>query len=239
MTGPTRRTDYTDPAYWTKRDRAKGKKARKALFITGYVLLGFTGAVIIWLNLQPYISGLLFLGESIGEQPLAAFLRGLPLIGPILAGLGSGLLILAGVALWATIQLFEILGMLLFNTPDTLELMIAGLQNSEQMAIDEDDLPAVKRLKRKFNDLPTKWMRDVVLLGLAAYIIDFAFCFFRYPPIEGGLQMFFQAGLASDIDWGNAVLMATTMFAVEGLIAIGLFLGKLQRWFFITEAKLR
>lgn len=239
MTGPIPKSSqkYADPAYWTKRDRAKGKKVRRALFISGYVLLGFTGAIVIYLNLQPYIGGMLFLGQSIGEQPLADFLTSIPILGGALGGVGYAVGVVAGILLWATIQLFEILGMLLFGTPDTLELLIAGLQGAEQMEIDDDDLPVVKRLKRQFNDLPHKWMRDVSLLGLAAYIVDFWLCFTFYPPVEGGLEMFFKAGLASDIDWGNAVLMAVTMFAVEGIVGVGLFLGKMQRWFTVTEVK--
>lgn len=201
--------------------------ARNLLTGLQLCLLAVLG-LVIWLNIQPYIGMMNELLGNQGRHPLVIFIMSLPGIGWLLGFIKSIFLSVLGILLWGLFQIIELMPSII-NSNNGLKNMLFGLSQHRRIQVNQGDPLLVKQMKVKYNCKPQTWMRKAVLAASVAYLVDFAFCLFYYPPINGGMQnlsTFLLAPSADQIDFRNLTLALVTLFSVE--LAVWIFMWMLE-----------
>lgn len=171
-------------------------------------------------NMKPYLDIVGYLGDFFLSLPLMPFLLQLPLIGWLITTAGGVLQTIFGAILWAILQIFELLPTVMKNNPGFLLAVIAAYRAFRQLRVEAGDNRVIKRLKAKYNSLPTQWLEEAEHYRAIAYAVDALLCFAFYPPIKGGWEnmgLFLMAPSFSDLDRNHIILALSSMFLVEAM----------------------
>ena len=196
--------------------------------------LGWAVAAVIvffaYLNIAPYEAAIRILLTPDQPSGLSIFVLNLPVIGAMARGGQNLLFWLVGAVLWAVLQTFELLPLLLFASRRALRGVLQQGQNSETFVIGENDDPALASIKKAYNRLPYQIVRQFRNAALGAYTVDLLICLRVYPPVENAAQAFMilSTGAWQLVDWGNVGLLLITLFAVEILVSLALMVKNLR-----------
>ncbi|MBD2492609.1 hypothetical protein [Aulosira sp. FACHB-615] len=214
-----------------KRDRPH-KHKQDPWLSTLYWALVVAGLWFAYLNIQPYekIVGLLS-----GKTLNSAFLQIIsiiPIINGIAAIIGKGVTWILGTILWACIQIIEVLPLVLYNNESFVRAAIASADSRSRYQIKDEDDPTLKMLKRVYNSLPTSVISNLEQLKIFTYTIDFLICITVYSPVQSGkfADFFFvlATGQWGKLDWLNLLLAGVTLFAIEVIVSLIIWVGKLS-----------
>ncbi|MBD2107418.1 hypothetical protein [Nodosilinea sp. FACHB-13] len=218
-------TTYYGKKRSTRSPNSGAKTARQLL----YWLAICVACVVAAANMLPYCKAVsLALINIFDLQGLVGFFgnRALALIS-----------IPVGVVLWAFIQSAETYPILLKHDRKLMRLIALEADSAEQLQVNEDDDPALVRLKEWYNRFPLLSIRTANRASLCAYIVDTFLCLTVFPPVDGGFgQLVFviftgQWGL---INWGSVGLIVTMLFCFELMVRFILFLG--VQWHYMKRA---
>lgn len=193
------------------------------------ILLSMVAIAVV--NVKPYVDAAQQLGVTIVDATFIKFISFIPIVNAIASSLGIGVVWVIGTALWGMFQLVEVMPVILYNHPNFLYEVIQEAEQSSKYAIKQDDDPTIVNLKKVYNKLPVAFLENLSKIRLAAYVVDFCICFWRYSPVASGkITDFFYyvfTGQFSKINTNNLMLALITLFGVEIGLNLLLWVGKL------------
>ncbi|MBD2111730.1 MULTISPECIES: hypothetical protein [Cyanophyceae] len=223
-------TYSTKNTYQTKkrstRSQNSGAKTARSLL---YWLAICVAVVVAAANMLPYCRAVsLALINIFDLQGLVGFFgnRALALIS-----------IPVGIVLWAFIQTAETYPILLKHDRKLMRLIALEADSADQLQVNEDDDPALVRLKEWYNHFPMLSIRTANRASLSAYIVDTFICLAVFPPVDGGfgkLVFVVFTGQWGLINWGSVGLIVTMLFCFELMVRFILFLG--LQWHYLKRA---
>jgi hypothetical protein len=202
-----------------------------------WLVLLYWGLVLsaIWfayLNIQPYEKAVAFLSGKTLNSAFLYIVSAIPVINGIAAILAKGITWILGAILWGVIQIIEVLPLVLYNHDQFMENMISSADSRTKYVEKETDDPTLKMLKRTYNHLPTSVVSNLEILKIFTYTIDFLICITVYSPVQSGKfsDFFFvlATGQWGKLDYGNLALVLVTLFAIEVIISLIIWVGKLN-----------
>ncbi|MBD2480315.1 MULTISPECIES: hypothetical protein [Nostocaceae] len=156
----------------------------------------------------------------------------IPVINGIASIIGKGITWILGTILWGVIQIIEVLPLILYNNERFVQTVISSADGRSKYQLREDDDPSLKMLKRTYNALPTSVISNLETLKVFTYTIDFLICITVYSPVASGKfsDFFFvlSTGQWSKLDYVNLALAFITLFAIEVIVALIIWVGKLS-----------
>lgn len=173
-----------------QQEQSSGSKQRdffKPLSKAVFFCFGIVAIWVCFLNIQPYVRVTEILLGIAGQLAIVRLLLGIPLLGSVIAWIGSIVIPVIGFAIWAIIQYFELL-------PDLLKQHIGKIS------------PAA--LKRAGTYRGWTYAIDLLLCII---------CFPPIRGGMNGFFMFLSSPSFQDLDWWNILYIVVTMFAVEAL----------------------
>lgn len=142
-----------------------------------------------------------------------------------------GITWLLGLILWGIVQIIELLPIILYNHEGFMATVIGQADRRTRYTEKETDDPTLKQMKRIYNAMPTSMIRNLERLRIGVYVLDFLICFTVYSPVASGkITDFFwiiSTGQWGQINVGNLLLAAITLFAVELIVSLIIWVGKL------------
>jgi hypothetical protein len=214
-------------------NKGKGSKSKNAVkwLKVLYWCLVISGIWFAFLNVAPYAKAVGMLSSKNVNSAFITFVGFIPIIGRLLLALGTGVQWLLGLALWGVIQIIEVLPVILYNHQDFLSTMIKNADSHSKHSIKEDDDPALKMLKKTYNALPVSIVSNLETLKLITYTVDFCICTTVYAPVRSGKLSDFLwvlgTGQWNKLQWDNLLLAFITLFAIEVIVQLILWVGKL------------
>lgn len=199
-----------------------------------YWLSVCAGLWFSYLNVFPYSEATKFVLNSVSDNVLYRVLLSLPMVGAALNFVSLTAHWLIGTILWGTIQLCELLPIILRRDRAFLRMVIADSEAHQQFSIRPNDDPFTKRLKGLYNRLPVSVISNSRYWALGAYTVDFLICVSVYPPTQGGfgdLMFVLMTGQWLLLDWKNLVMIGVSLFAVEAIVMFLLWLGAIG-WYY-------
>lgn len=194
-----------------------------------FILLSMV--VIAVVNVKPYVDAAQQLGVTIVDAGLVRLISFIPIVNAIAQTLGVGVAWVIGTILWGMFQLIEVMPVILYNHPSFLHEVIREAETTTKYAIKDNDDPTVANLKKVYNKLPVAFLENLSKIRLAAYVVDFCICFWRYSPVASGkITDFFyyvMTGQFNKINTNNLMLALITLFGVEIGLNLLLWVGKL------------
>ena len=211
--------------------RIQPKTALKVL----YWSLVVAGAGFAYMNISPYQKASVFILNGLLKW-VVSNISGNP--GVLLVFLLSWGL---GIALWLIIQIIEVLPLILFNHAGFLSFFIGASQGHQRYQVSENDDPTLKLLKRTYNALPTSVISNLETLKVFTYVVDFCICLTVYSPVKSGkvtdFIFYLSTGQWTRIQWDNVLLALATLFAIEIIISLIIWVGKLAFAFKKVQAQ--
>ncbi len=214
-----------------KRQGAKNNKPNSWLRLLYWGLV-CTGIWFAYLNIQPYeqVVGLLS-GKAINGA-FVYLISVIPIINGIAAIIGKGVTWILGTILWGVIQIIEVLPLILYNNERFVQTVISSADSRSKYQVQDNDDPTLKMLKKTYNALPTSVISNLEILKVFTYTIDFLICITVYSPVASGKfsDFFFilATGQWGKLDYGNLALAFITLFAIEVIISLIIWVGKLS-----------
>lgn len=166
------------------------------------------------MNIVPYV----WLVKNFGGETNKLWVEYLPVVGAMHSGWVSFVHFVAGILLWALVQILQ-----------TLWILVGLDRRAHQNALREARAARVdttqnatefeKQMAQKAQRIPFFFLRWSALLALAAYTFDGILGLAIFPPADN-LQKFLFAlgsGLTGQIDGGNVVKLLVMMFSFEVL----------------------
>ncbi|MBD2054796.1 hypothetical protein H6F88_01945 [Oculatella sp. FACHB-28] len=199
-----------------------------------YWLAASVGVVFAAFNVLPYERAVRYLfGTAIADSGILEVVSRLPVLNAI-AGMS---LITAfwiiGIVFWGLLQMMELFEKFLKRNRAFVGATIDDAETHSKYAIRETDDPLLAGLKRLYNRLPLRTLRDARRAKLVAYSVDLLICIWVYPPTDGGfgrLMIVLLTGQWSLIDWGNVIALLATLFIVEIVVDILFWISDLIRF---------
>ncbi|MBD2254637.1 hypothetical protein [Nostoc parmelioides] len=219
FTMPKRRSDHKNskPNTWLR------------LLYWGLVCAGIWFA---YLNIQPYERVVGLLSSKSLNSAFVYLISIIPIVNGIAAIIGKGVTWILGTVLWGVIQIIEVLPLVLYNNERFVETVISSADSRSRYQLKDDDDPTLKMLKKVYNGLPTSVISNLEMLKVFTYTIDFLICITVYSPVESGefSDFFFilATGQWRKLDYGNLALALLTLFAIEVIISLIIWVGKLS-----------
>lgn len=214
---------------WSK---TKAKVKSNTWLVLLYWGLVLSGIWFAYLNIQPYEKAVTFLSGKTLNSAFLYIVSAIPVINGIAAILAKGITWILGAILWSVIQIIEVLPLVLYNHEKFMENMISSADSRAKYALKETDDPTLKMLKRTYNHLPTSVVSNLEILKIFTYTVDFLICITVYSPVESGKfsDFFFvlATGQWGKLDYGNLALALVTLFAIEVIISLIIWVGKLN-----------
>jgi hypothetical protein len=211
--------------------RSRGK--RTAGLTTAKLLYWLCWAAFFWfayLNVNPYAQAASFILASISDNTLVQWFLSWPLIGPLLASLALAAHWIIGLIVWGVIQTIEVLPIILHHDRRFMRTVIAENGKAQRFAIAEDDSPTIRSLKKWYNLFPLAGRLQNPQVA-QSHLCD------RRPDLLPGLSsgsgwrqnllFLLMTGQWYALDWGNIALSLVTLFAIEVLIHLLLFVGQI------------
>lgn len=184
-----------------------------------------------YLNITPYSTAVGYLSGKTINQAFLRLISIIPIINGIAASLGTGVQWILGSILWGVIQIIEVLPLILYNHKQFLVTMISDADRHSKYQVKHDDDPALKMLKKTYNALPVSIVSNLETLRIFTYTLDFLICITVYSPVKSGkFQDFFwvvATGQWGKIIWDNLALAIVTLFAIEIIISLIIWVGKM------------
>lgn len=207
---------------------AKGKQKGKVWLRTGLYLAIAVLILACYLNITPYDKFIQWVGSKALTGSAISFVMMLPIIGWLLGAIGNALTFSLAAFLWATIQLFEVLPMVIFRDPTTLRNLLERSQRHSQHSYSANDSQGERAIKQALNIKPANRVIQLRFWRKFFYTVDFFINTTTYPPVEGGnfgkmLQYLFTMQFGK-FDWGNIVMIVISLFVVEFFLLIVLTL---------------
>lgn len=184
--------------------------------VVWFVLVGLVVALVklASMNIAPYI----WFIKNFGQETNEMWVNYLPVIGSIHKGWMSFIHGLAGILLWALVQILQ-----------TLWIIVGLDKKAHRNALNEaraaraDGYNATnyeRRMSRKAQSIPFFFLKWSALLALGAYAFDGVLGVSVFPPSDS-LQTFLFAlgsGMTSQIDGKNVLSLLIMMFSFELLL---------------------
>lgn len=194
------------------------------LWILLVMLLLALGVAISW-NVQPFIEMTARMANSVGGKGAEEILSKIPFIGPMLLGIGGGILVVTGLVWFAIFQLLELAPMLMTASSKRVLRMINAIAHHAGVQIRPGDNADVVWLKQKYNNRPVASLQFFRSARIVVLTMEAAICWITNPPTPGtpiDFLFFLVTGQFSKINWGNVFLMLSLLFLVEALVRIAL-----------------
>ncbi|MCC5633448.1 hypothetical protein LC613_38960 [Nostoc sphaeroides CHAB 2801] len=199
------------------------------LLYWGLVVAGIWFA---YLNIQPYERAVSFLGGKATSSAFISLVAAIPLINGIAAIFSKSLSWILGAILWSVIQIIEVLPLILYNNEKFIEKIVSEADGRSCYQEKETDDPTLKMLKRTYNHLPISVVSNLEVLKIFTYTVDFLICLTVYSPVESGkisdLIFILATGQWGKLDYGNLALALVTLFAIEVIVSLIIWVGKLS-----------
>lgn len=199
------------------------------LLYWGLVLSGIWFA---YLNIQPYEKMVSLLSGKALNGAFGYLISVIPIINGIAAIVGKGVTWILGMVLWGTIQIIEVLPLVLYNHEKFVQTVISSADSHSKYQLKDGDDPTLKMLKKTYNALPTSVISNLEMLKVFTYTIDFLICITVYSPVASGKfsDFFFiiATGQWGKLDYGNLALAIVTLFAIEIIVSLIIWVGKLS-----------
>ncbi|MUH00342.1 hypothetical protein F7734_51960 [Scytonema sp. UIC 10036] len=209
----------------------KKKTPQKWLRILYWGLVG-CGIYFAYLNITPYARAVEFLGGRTVSQAFLYLISVIPIVNGIAAIVGQGITWLLGAMLWGVIQIIEVLPLILYNHEGFMSQVISNADSRAKYQIKDTDDPTLAMLKRTYNALPISVVSNLEKLKIATYTVDFLICITVYSPVASGkFSDFFwilATGQWGKLDYGNLALALITLFAIEIIVSLIIWVGKLS-----------
>jgi hypothetical protein len=202
-----------------------------SLRILYWGLIG-SGLYFAYLNIQPYERAVAFLSGQTVNRAFLYLISMIPIINGVASVTGKGITWILGTILWGVIQIIELLPIILYNHEDFLKEIITNADSRNHYQMKGADSHTLKMLKRLYNSLPVSVISSLERLKIITYTIDFLICVSVYTPVDSGrLSDFFWfivAGQWNRINYTNLLLAIITLFAIEIILGLILWVGKLS-----------
>ncbi|WP_189525226.1 hypothetical protein [Nostoc sp. 'Peltigera membranacea cyanobiont' 232] len=199
------------------------------LLYWGLVVAGIWFA---YLNIQPYERAVSFLGAKATSSAFISLVASIPLLNGIAAIFSKSLSWILGAILWSVIQIIEILPLILYNNEKFIEKIVTEADGRSRYHEKDTDDPTLKMLKRTYNHLPISVVSNLEVLKIFTYTVDFLICLTVYSPVESGkisdLIFILATGQWGKLDYGNLALALITLFAIEVIVSLIIWVGKLS-----------
>ncbi|MBE8990138.1 hypothetical protein [Nostoc sp. LEGE 12450] len=199
------------------------------LLYWGLVVAGIWFA---YLNIQPYERAVSFLGAKATSSAFISLVASIPLVNGIAAIFSKSLSWILGAILWSVIQIIEILPLILYNNEKFIEKIVTEADERSRYQEKDTDDPTLKMLKRTYNHLPISVVSNLEVLKIFTYTVDFLICLTVYSPVESGkisdLIFILATGQWGKLDYGNLALALVTLFAIEVIVSLIIWVGKLS-----------
>lgn len=212
-----------------KRENRQKTNPWLRLLYWGLVIAGIWFA---YLNIQPYERAVSFLGGKSTSSAFISLIAAIPLINGIAAIFSKSLSWILGAILWSVIQIIEVLPLILYNNENFIEKIVTEADGRSRYQEKDTDDPTLKMLKRTYNHLPISVVSNLEVLKIFTYTVDFLICLTVYSPVESGkisdLIFILATGQWGKLDYGNLALALITLFAIEVIVALIIWVGKLS-----------
>jgi hypothetical protein len=199
---------------------------------TLYWGLVLSGIYFAYLNIQPYEQAVRFLGGKVVNQSFIYLVSVIPIINAIANFIGKGVTWILGTLLWGVIQIIEVLPLILYNHEGFIQRVISDADSRSKYPTKDDDDPTLAMLKRTYNALPISLVANLERLKIITYVVDFLICITLYSPVASGrftdFFWFLASGQFGKLDYGNVALAFVTLFAIEIIISLIIWVGKLS-----------
>lgn len=195
-----------------------------------YWVAVLVGIAFAYFNILPYTKAAQFLLNQTVDAGFARLIAVLPIINGIAVIIGASIHWILGFLSWMLIQTIELFPIILKHDQKFMEKVIQDIDSSNKFEIREDDDPALQAMKRWYNRFPHLTFSTAINLALFAYTVDFCIAFFTYPPVNGDLMDFtfvLATGQMDQIDWQNVVSLVVTLFVIEFIVILLLWLGRI------------
>ncbi|MBD2565908.1 MULTISPECIES: hypothetical protein [Nostoc] len=199
------------------------------LLYWGLVVAGIWFA---YLNIQPYERAVSFLGAKATSSAFISLVASIPLLNGIAAIFSKSLSWILGAILWSVIQIIEILPLILYNNEKFIEKIVTEADGRSRYQEKDTDDPTLIMLKRTYNHLPISVVSNLEVLKIFTYTVDFMICLTVYSPVASGkisdLIFILATGQWGKLDYGNLALALVTLFAIEVIVSLIIWVGKLS-----------
>lgn len=212
--------------------RTSGKKSPHLWLRVLY--WGLVGAAIYfaYLNIAPYVRAVEFLGGKTVSQAFIYLISVIPIVNGIASIIGRGITWILGAMLWGVIQIIEVLPLILYSHEGFMQQVISATDSRSKYQVKDDDDPTLAMLKRTYNALPISIVSNLETLKIATYTVDFLICITVYSPVASGNFFDFfwilATGQWGKLDYANLALAIITLLAVEVIISLIVWVGKLS-----------
>ncbi|MBG1258639.1 hypothetical protein F8S20_05515 [Nostoc sp. BAE] len=212
-----------------KRENGQKTNSWLRLLYWGLVIAGIWFA---YLNIQPYERAVSFLGGKATSSAFISLVAAIPLINGIAAIFSKSLSWILGAILWAVIQIIEVLPLILYNNEKFIQKIVGEADGRSRYQEKDTDDPTLKMLKRTYNHLPISVVSNLEVLKIFTYTVDFLICLTVYSPVSSGkisdLIFILATGQWGKLDYGNLALALITLFAIEVIVSLIIWVGKLS-----------
>ncbi len=217
----------------------KSKKIPQQWLRILYWGLVLTGIYFAYLNIQPYEMAVRFLSGKAINQAFLYLVSVIPIVNGIANFLGQGITWILGTLLWGVIQIIEVLPLILYNHEGFMQQVISNVDSRSKYEIRQTDDPTLAMLKRAYNALPISVVSNLERIKIVTYTVDFLICITVYSPVPSGkfsdFFWYLATGQWNKFDYGNLSLALLTLFAIEVIVSLIIWVGKLS--YAIKETK--
>jgi hypothetical protein len=221
----------TRPGATKSGSAVKKNKPEKWLRILYWGLVA-SAVYFAYLNIQPYETAVRFLSGKVINEAFLYLISVIPIINGIANFLGKGVSWILGAILWGVIQIIEVLPLILYSHEGFMQQIISDVDSRSKYQVKEDDDPTLAMLKKAYNALPISVISNLERLKIVTYTIDFLICITVYSPVPSGrfsdFFWFLMSGQFKKFDYGNVALVFVTLFAIEVILSLIIWVGKLS-----------
>lgn len=214
-----------------KGDRHRNSKPNSTLRLLYWGLV-CAGIWFAYLNIQPYEKVVGLLSGRTLNSAFIHIISIIPIVNGIAAIIGKGVTWILGTILWGVIQIIEVLPLVLYNNEKFVQAVISSADSRSRYQVKDGDDPTLKMLKKLYNGLPTSVISNLEILKVFTYTVDFLICITVYSPVASGKfsDFFFvlATGQWGKLDWLNLLLAGVTLFAIEVIVSLIIWVGKLS-----------
>ena len=225
------KTAGTKPGGGRTTTTAKRNKPEKWLRILYWGLVA-SAIYFAYLNIQPYETAVRFLSGKVVNQAFLYLISVIPIINGIANFLGKGVSWILGAILWGVIQIIEVLPIILYSHEGFMQQIISDVDSRSKYQVKEGDDPTLAMLKKTYNALPISVISNLERLKIITYTVDFLICITVYSPVSSGrfsdFFWFLASGQFKRFDYGNVALVFVTLFAIEIILSLIIWVGKLS-----------
>jgi hypothetical protein len=209
---------------------------RKKYVWTNVAMYGLylVGGYFCVLNISPYVVAVGALSTPIRGLLLSDLGRSLDWVNAL------GLTVQWAIAtlIWGAIQVTEVLPLILLEDDRFLEALISVGSGGRKYVIDAGDDPLLNSLKKLYNRIPLKLIRNLYVAQVFTYTVDFLIVLSVYPPAPSAslFLKYLLTGAWGAVDWGNVALAAVTLFSVEVIVLALLWAGRLRAVYILSRS---